>query len=143
MATIKDLLKEKRLFYAKSGMTVFDVVKFMDLHNVGAVPVLGDKNLLKGIFSERDLLRRCIMKEFDLKTTLIDDVMTKDVIVIEACDTPEYCMKILKQENIRHLPVIENNALIGIISMRDLLLLDIRIKEEKIETLDAYIKYNG
>jgi predicted transcriptional regulator len=69
--------------------------------------------------------------------------MTKDVIVIEACDTPEYCMKILKQENIRHLPVIENNALIGIISMRDLLLLDIRIKEEKIETLDAYIKYNG
>jgi CBS domain-containing protein len=143
MATIKDLLKEKRLFYAKSGMTVFDVVKFMDLHNVGAVLVLGDKNLLKGIFSERDLLRRCIMKEFDLKTTLIDDVMTKDVIVIEACDTPEYCMKILKQENIRHLPVIENNALIGIISMRDLLLLDIRIKEEKIETLDAYIKYNG
>ena len=143
MTTIKDLLKEKRLFFAKSGMTVFDVVKFMDLHNVGAVPVLGEKNLLKGIFSERDLLRRCIMKEVDLKTTMIDDVMTKDVIVIESCDTPEYCMKILKQENIRHLPVIENNALIGIISMRDLLLLDIRIKEEKIETLDAYIKYNG
>ena len=143
MKTIKDLLTEKRLFFVKSGMSVFDVVKFMDLHNVGAVPVLGENNTLKGIFSERDLLRRCIMKEIDLKITPIDEVMSKDVIVIESGDSPEYCMKILKQERIRHLPVIENNSLIGIISMRDLMLLDLKLKEEKIETLDAYIKYNG
>ena len=99
--------------------------------------------MLKGIFSERDLLRRCIIKDIDLKTTIVDDVMTKEVIVIESSDTIEYCMKIMKQENIRHIPVIEKDKLIGMLSMKDLMLLDIQVKEEKIETLNAYIQYNG
>ncbi len=143
MATLKDLLKDKRLFLVKKGMTVLDVVKYMDLHNIGAVPVLDNEKKLKGIFSERDLMRKCIAKEMDLKTTAIDDVMTKQVIVIEATDTPEYCMQILKQENIRHIPVIDENKLIGMISMRDLLLYDMKLKEEKIDLLNTYIQYFG
>lgn len=143
MATLKDLLKDKRLFFVKKGMTVLDVVKYMDLHNIGAVPVLDNEKKLKGIFSERDLMRKCIAKESDLKTTVIDDVMTKQVIVIEATDTPEYCMQILKQENIRHIPVIDENKLIGMISMRDLLLYDMKLKEEKIDLLNTYIQYFG
>ena len=124
-------------------MTVFDVSKFMDLHNVGAVPVLDTDSKLKGIFSERDLMRRCIAKELDLKTTLVEEVMTKEVIVIESQDTPEYCMQILKQEKIRHIPVIEDNRLIGVISIEDLLLYDMQLKEEKIEMLNSYIQYYG
>ena len=143
MKTLQELLKDRRLFFVKLGMNVFDVAKFMDLHNIGAVPVLGDKNMLKGIFSERDLLRRCITKDLDLKTTIVDDVMTKEVIVIESSDTIDYCMKIMKQENIRHIPVIEKDKLIGMLSMKDLMLIDIQVKEEKIETLNAYIQYNG
>lgn len=143
MAALKDLLKDKRLFFVKKGMTVLDVVKYMDLHNIGAVPVLDNEKKLKGIFSERDLMRKCIAKETDLKTTVIDDVMTKQVIVIEASDTPEYCMQILKQENIRHIPVIDENKLIGMISMRDLLLYDMKLKEEKIDLLNTYIQYFG
>lgn len=143
MATLKNLLKEKRFFFVKTGMTVLDVAKYMDLHNIGAVPILDGENKLKGIFSERDLMRKCIAKELDLKTITVDDVMTKQVIVIEASDTPEYCMQILKQENIRHVPVIEENKLIGMISMRDLLLYDMKIKEEKIDLLNTYIQYYG
>lgn len=143
MAALKDLLKDKRLFFVKKGMTVLDVVKYMDLHNIGAVPVLDNERKLKGIFSERDLMRKCIAKELDLKTTAIDDVMTKQVIVIEAADTPEYCMQILKQENIRHIPVINENKLIGMISMRDILLYDMKLKEEKIDLLNTYIQYFG
>jgi CBS domain-containing protein len=143
MATLKDLLVDKRFLFVKSGMCVLDVVKYMDLHNIGAVPVLDNENKLKGIFSERDLMRKCIAKELDLKTTIIDEVMTKQVIVIESSDTPEYCMQILKQENIRHIPVIEKNKLIGIISIRDLILHDIKLKEEKIDLLNTYIQYNG
>lgn len=143
MAALKDLLKDKRLFFVKKGMTVLDVVKYMDLHNIGAVPVLDNEKKLKGIFSERDLMRKCIAKELDLKTTAVDDVMTKQVIVIEASDTPEYCMQILKQENIRHIPVIDENKLIGMISMRDLLLYDMKLKEEKIDLLNTYIQYFG
>jgi CBS domain-containing protein len=143
MAILKDLLVDKRFFFVKTGMSVFDVAKYMDLHNIGAVPVLDTENKLKGIFSERDLMRKCIAKELDLKTTIIDDVMTTQVIVIESKDTPEYCMQILKQQKIRHIPVIEENKLIGLISMRDVLLYDMKLKEEKIDMLNTYIQYNG
>jgi len=143
MAVLKDLLSEKRLYFVKTGMNVFDAAKYMDLHNIGAVPVLDKENKLKGIFSERDLVRRCIARELDLKETKIDDVMTSQVYVIEITDTPEYCMQIMKQQKIRHMPVIEEHKLVGLISMRDLLLYDMKIKEEKIEMLNTYIQYNG
>lgn len=145
MKTLKELLGGRPLHFVRTGMSIFDVAKFMGLHNIGAVPVLeqSDKLTLKGIFSERDLLRRCIAKEIDLVKTPVDEVMTKNVIVIEAQDSIEYCMQIMKQENIRHIPVIENQDLTGMISIRDLMLYDITMKEEKIEMLNSYIQYNG
>jgi signal-transduction protein with cAMP-binding, CBS, and nucleotidyltransferase domain len=73
----------------------------------------------------------------------VEEVMTKEVIVIESQDTPEYCMQILKQEKIRHIPVIEETRLIGVISIEDLLLYDMQLKEEKIEMLNSYIQYYG
>jgi len=145
MKTLKDLIKDKPMHFVKSGMKIIDVAKFMGLHNIGAVPVLDQSEKLKliGIFSERDLLRKCIAKEINLFETPIDDVMTKKVIVIESHDTPEYCMQIMKQENIRHMPVIEGQDLKGIISIRDLMLYDMNQKEEKIEMLNSYIQFNG
>ncbi|HMS33094.1 MAG TPA: CBS domain-containing protein [Ignavibacteria bacterium] len=145
MKTLKELLGDRPLHFVRTGMKIIEVAKFMGLHNIGAVPVLkqSDKLTLKGIFSERDLLRRCIAKELDLFNTPVDEVMTANVIVVETGDTPEYCIQIMKQENIRHMPVIENNALIGIISIRDLMLYDLNLKEEKIELLNSYIQYNG
>ncbi len=142
MATLKDILKESRVHFVKSGMTIKDVVKFMDIHNVGAVPVLKDGNKLAGIFSERDLLRRCIAKNVDL-TELIDTVMTSKVIVIESHDTVEYALQIMKQENIRHIPVVEGQQMTGIVSIRDLMYHDMQAKDEKIEMLNNYIQYNG
>jgi CBS domain-containing protein len=143
MKTLKELIDSKAFHYVKSGMSVLDVAKIMDKHNVGAVPVLNNEYKLAGIFSERDLLRRCISKEIDMKNTLVDEVMTKNVIVIEAHDTPEYCLQILKQENIRHIPVIEGTELTGFLSIRDLMTYDMHEKEEKIEMLNAYIQFNG
>lgn len=145
MKTLKDLLSERPLHFVKSGMTVLDVAKFMGMHNIGAVPVLeqGDKLTLKGIFSERDLLRRCIAKDLDLKNTKIDEVMTKSVILLESHDTPEYTLQIMKQENIRHVPVRNGQDLIGMISIRDIMLYDNIVKEEKIEMLNSYIQYSG
>ncbi|MDQ3021562.1 MAG: CBS domain-containing protein [Bacteroidota bacterium] len=145
MKTLKELLGNRPLHFVKAGMSIFDVAKFMGLHNIGAVPVLeqSDKLKLKGIFSERDLMRRCIAKEIDLVKTPVDEVMTKTVIVIESHDTAEYCLQIMKQENIRHVPIIEDKDLIGMISIRDLMLYEISEKEEKIEMLNSYIQYNG
>ena len=69
--------------------------------------------------------------------------MTRDIILIESHDTPEYCLQIMKQEKIRHIPVIEKQDLIGIISMRDLMLYDNTQKDEKIELLNSYIQFSG
>ncbi len=145
MKTLKDLLDNRPLHFVKKGMSVIEVAKFMGLHNIGAVPVLEQSEILtlKGIFSERDLLRRCIAKDLDLSKTIVDEVMTEKVIVIELKDSPEYAMQIMKQENIRHMPVIDGQNLVGMISIRDLMLYDIAIKEEKIELLNSYIQYNG
>ncbi len=143
MKTLKEFLTDIRLLFVKSGMSVYEVTKFMDLHNIGAVPVLDKASGLLGIFSERDLLRRCIVKELDLKKALVDEVMTKEVIVIDASDSPEYALQIMKQQNIRHLPVVENNFLVGMISMKDMMLIDVKLKEEKIDILNTYIQYNG
>lgn len=143
MADLKDLIKNNRIQFVKRGMTIAEVAKFMDIHNVGAVPVLENGNKLVGIFSERDLLRRCVAKDLDLTATLVDDVMTKGVIVIESQDSPEYCLQIMKQENIRHIPVIEGKDLIGILSIRDLMYYNMQEKEEKIEMLNSYIQFNG
>jgi CBS domain-containing protein len=145
MKTLKDLLQDRPLHFVKSGMSILDVSKFMGLHNIGAVPVLeqSEKLTLKGIFSERDLLRRCIAKDLDLVNTKIDEVMTKNVILLESHDTPEYTLQIMKQENIRHVPVRNGQDLIGMISIRDLMLYDNILKEEKIEMLNSYIQYSG
>ena len=143
MAKLKDLLKDKGFYFVKTGTNVLDTAKFMNSKLIGAVPVLGEGGTLKGIFSERDLLSRCISKDVDLKSTLVDDVMTKKVIVIESHDTPEYCLHILKQENIRHIPIIEGKELVGMLSIRDLVLYDMKLKEENIEMLKAYIRYGG
>lgn len=145
MKTLKELLGDRPLHFVRTGMSIIDVAKFMGLHNIGAVPVLeqSEKLILKGIFSERDLLRRCIAKEVDLFNTKIDDVMTGKVILVESDDTLEYCLQIMKQENIRHIPVRDGNDLKGMISIRDLMLYDMTLKEEKIELLNTYIQFNG
>lgn len=143
MKTLKDLLKKDRIHYVNSGNPLLDVVKFMDQHNVGAVPILNKEKKLIGIFSERDLLRRVVAKGLDLNSTIVDDVMTKEVIVIESHDTPEYCLQIMKQQNFRHIPVIEKKVLIGILSIKDLMLYDTQQKEEKIEQLHSYIQFAG
>ena len=143
LKNLKEFLADKRMLFVRSGMSVYEVTKFMDLHNIGAVPILDNAMGLLGLFSERDLLRRCIVKNLDLNNTKVDDVMTKEVIVIEASDTPEYCLQILKQQKIRHMPVVENNKLIGLVSIRDLMLHDVKLKEEKIDLLNTYIQYNG
>src|SRR5438552_10452685 len=115
MKTLGDLTKGKPMRHVKTGSNVFDTVKYMSENNVGAVPVLDAEGRLRGIFSERDLLKRCITKELDIKNTKIEDVMTRGVIVVETHDTYDYTLKIMKQESIRHMPVREGEKLVGVV----------------------------
>lgn len=142
MKTLGDLTKAKPMVHAATGLSVLNVIKLMAEKNVGAVPILDENGGLKGIFSERDVLTRCIAQKIDLETTPVDNVMTKGVIIMDSGDTYEDCLKIMKQENIRHMPVREGDSLVGIVSIRDLMQTDMAAKEQEIEILNSYIRYN-
>ncbi len=142
MKTLREIITDKPMVYASTGQSVFEVVKLMADKNVGAVPVLDNNGGLLGIFSERDVLIRCIASKKDMEKITVDEVMTKGVIVMESQDSYEDCLKIMKHENIRHMPVREGDNLIGMVSIRDLMQVDTAAKEQEIEILNSYIKYN-
>ncbi|MBS3944781.1 MAG: CBS domain-containing protein, partial [Melioribacter sp.] len=108
-------------------------------HNIGLVPVLGNEGKLLGVFSERDLVRRVISKGLDLNSTIVDTVMTKDLVIASINESHHECLKKMKDRNIRHILIIEEEKLVGILSIRDLLEIDLKVQQETIEVLHNYI----
>ncbi|MCI0448426.1 MAG: CBS domain-containing protein [Chlorobi bacterium] len=141
MKTLRDICSDKPMFYASSGSNIYNVVCEMAKNNVGAVPILDDSGRLRGIFSERDLMIKCVSKKVDVEKTKIDEVMTRGVIVMEAHDTFEDCLKIMRQEGIRHMPVRDGESLIGVVSMRDLMQEEAEMQKQEIENLNTFIYY--
>ncbi|MGK9475502.1 CBS domain-containing protein [Melioribacter sp. OK-6-Me] len=139
MKTIKELLQNRNIFTVKTGTSVVDTVKFMAEHNIGLVPVLDDEGKLVGVFSERDLVKRVIAKGLDIKTTKIDDVMTRELILADINESHQECLKKMKDKGTRHILVIEEGKLAGILAMRDLLEFDLTVQKETIEVLHNYI----
>ena len=106
--------------------------------NIGAVMVV-DEDKLTGIFSERDYARKIILQDRHSDDTPVSDVMTPNVITIEPDQRLEECMVIMSDRHIRHLPVIEEGKLIGIISINDVVAAIIRDQKTRIASLESYI----
>jgi len=139
--TVKQMLagKEiKELWTLKPDDTVLYALEFMAEKNIGALPVLED-DILIGIFSERDYARIFPLKKDSPQSTPISEVMTKEVFCIapenSACD----CMGMMTEKRIRHLPVLEDGKMIGIITIGDVLKTVIRDQENLIGHLEYYI----
>lgn len=141
MKSLLDIVSGKEMFSAITDESVYEVVTRMAENNVGAVPVLDREGRMRGIFSERDVMKRCVAGKIDMNNTKLEDVMTKGVIIMESHDTYEDCLKIMRQENIRHIPVRAGEKLIGMVSMRDLMQAEVEEKKEEIEQLNTYIYY--
>lgn len=139
MKSVKEMLAQKKILTVKSGSKIYDIVCFMAEHNIGLVPVLSEDGKLLGVFSERDLVKRVIAKGLDLHTTIVDDVMSRDLLLADINESHEQCLKKMQERGTRHILVIENEKLIGIVAMRDLLELDIKAHQETIEVLHKYI----
>lgn len=138
MIHLEEFFNQKSLFTIQLGTSVIDAVLYMANHNVGLVPVLEGEKLV-GVFSERDLVRRVIAKNLDLATTLVDSVMTKELILAKSDESYEACLLKMKEAKIRHIIIIRDEKLLGVLSMRDLLEIDISTKKETIEVLNNYI----
>ncbi|MCF8240607.1 MAG: CBS domain-containing protein [Melioribacteraceae bacterium] len=139
MKSIKEILESRKLYTVKSGVTVREVIDYLAEHNIGLVPVLTGEGKLVGVFSERDLVRRVISKGLNTYETKVDEVMTKELILGTLSESHEECLQKMKKAKIRHLIIAENDKLLGIVSIRDLLELDLLTKAETIEVLNNYI----
>ena len=132
MVMIKDFSKMKSndsCFSFNHDSTVSEIADLMDLKDIGAVPVLNSDNVLIGILSERDIVRKLVKTGRDSDLVTANDIMTKEIKSIYPDTTVVEAQKIMTKNNIRHLPVVdENNKLINFLSQRDLI---INPKEKK------------
>jgi signal-transduction protein with cAMP-binding, CBS, and nucleotidyltransferase domain len=135
---ICDLIKDQETYEAEMGYTVLETVRTMVEHNIGAVPVV-HKGRLVGIFSERDLMRRVVAEGLDPKSTCLAEVMTGDPLTVNMNENVESCMALMRRHGFRHLPVCHEGRLIGVISLRDVLLHDLNEKEDEVRMMRAYI----
>jgi len=140
MAKIRDIIQGKKPDTIGPEATVLDAARKMAAAKVGALAVIENDRLV-GIFSERDLMTRVVAEGLDPSATKVRSVMTNDIVVADADDTLEACLSRMKQLHVRHLPVVSQHKLVGMLSVRDLLMLADTAKEEEIKWLTNYVYY--
>jgi CBS domain-containing protein len=135
---ICDLIKNQDTFQAELGHTVIETIRAMVERNIGAVPVVHN-GMLVGIFSERDLMRRVVAQGRDTRTTCLAEVMTDDPLTISMSADLANCLALMRRHGFRHLPVCHEGHLVGMVSLRDILLHDLNEKDEEVRMMRAYI----
>jgi CBS domain-containing protein len=130
--------KGKEVFSVPSTITVYEALGIMSERNIGAVLIIED-TVLKGILSERDYARKIALKAKSSKKTLVREIMEENVVTIKPTDNLDYCMELMDTKRVRHLPVMENNTVIGIISISDVVKAIIEMQKATIQHLDSYI----
>lgn len=140
MRTVRQMMNEKahRLLSIQPEHTVYDALLQMAEHDVGALIVLRGEQLV-GIFSERDYARKIILDGKTSKLTPISAVMTHDVICVDPDRTADECMALMTEKHVRHLPIIENKAVVGLISIGDVVREMISDQKHTIAQLEQYI----
>lgn len=145
MTTVRKLLEAKESatnFSVEATQTVLEALKVMDKAQIGAILVTENGKII-GIYTERDYLFKGELEGRAAKDTKIKDVMVPRMITVTNDTTVDQCMALMKQYRIRHLPVVENDQLIGLVSMRDVMLAAIENKESEIRGLENYIMGSG
>ena len=118
--------------------TVFEAVKLMAEKNVGSLLVLQDGKLV-GLFTERDYARKIVLQGKSSKDTRVREIFTGVVITVNPQDSVEDCMKLMTENRVRHLPVVEKESVVGIVSIGDLVNWTISAQNAQIEQMEQYI----
>ena len=140
MKTVGAIVAGREVYHVRVEQTVREVARYMSERRVGAVAVL-EGTRLAGILSERDIMSRVVARGLDPDITRVGEVMTKDLVVAHGNESHEDGARKMKQVGSRHLPVVEGDRLVGMVSLRDLLQVDLTEKDEEIRWLNAYIHF--
>lgn len=138
MKTLRDIMRYGFLFTVDHQATVAEAVRVMTKNNVGIVCILNGDQLV-GVCSERDVVQRVLSRGLDAVRTPVSEVMTTDLVVAEVDEDYQSAIHKLDQANIRHLPVVSDGQLISMLSIRDLLRVNMEDKDAEIHHLHAYL----
>lgn len=140
MKSVKAIVGTRETVTVGPAVPVIEAARLMAGHQIGALPVV-DGDRLVGIFTERDVLARVVAGGLDPAATPIADVMSSQLVVADLEETYEVCLQRMQQARVRHLIVLDRGRLAGILSLRDLLAVDLDEKDEAIALLNAYVHY--
>jgi len=128
MGNVYDLVKNRKIYSLEADRTVLEASRYMMEHNIGAVPVLRNGDLV-GIFSERDIMNRVVAAGRMPGTTKISEVMTASPKTVSVQETVDNCLFVMREFGFRHLLIVDGKELKGLVSLRDLLLGTVRNQE--------------
>jgi CBS domain-containing protein len=138
--TIREILqyKGKQIWSISPAATVYDAIALMSEKNVGALPVM-DTGKLVGIISERDYSRKIILMGRSSRGTRVEEILSSELITVTPTHTVDECMRLMTHHRIRHLPVLEGDQMVGMISIGDLVNWIINVQRMTIDQLQNYI----
>ncbi len=142
MIKIEDFLKlnkNRQIYTISKDQSVRQALILMSEKNIGAIIIVDNNDFPIGIFSERDYARKVILKGKSSKDTLLDEVMTKELITITRDYKIDQCMEIMTEKKIRHLPILEDKKILGVISIGDVLKIMIKEQKDLINHLQKFI----
>ena len=140
MHNARDVIRQKggRVYSVAPDSSVLQALELMAQQNIGAVMVMAGEQVV-GILSERDCIRKMDLAGRSAQATSVHEIMTADVLYVEAAQSVEECMALMIDKNIRHLPVYENGKLLGLMSVRDVLREVVDYQKFMIKQLEHYI----
>ena len=142
MINIEDFLKQnkdRQIWTISKDQSVRQALTLMSEKNIGAIIIVDSNDFPIGIFSERDYARKIILKGKSSKGTLLEEVMTKELITVTRDYKIDQCMEIMTEKKIRHLPILEDKKIVGIISIGDVLKIMIKEQKDLINHLQKFI----
>ena len=142
MTRVEDFLKlnkNRQIWTISKDQSVRQALILMSEKNIGAIIIVDNNDFPIGIFSERDYARKIILKGKSSKDTLLDEVMTKELITITRDYKIDQCMEIMSEKKIRHLPILEDKKILGVISIGDVLKIMIKEQKDLINHLQKFI----